>query len=87
MGKKSVKIFVCSESKCLAKGAKKVRSRLKELVGDRGLEDKVLVKKCDCLGRCGDAPVVEVKGVKKPFRNASPKDAEEILDAALHSQD
>ena len=76
-------IFVCRESKCKNKGAKKVAERLKELVEERGIGATVKIKKADCFGKCKEGPVVECAAIPLRFTNVSPEDAEAIIARCL----
>ena len=88
MGKeRKIEIEVCHGSHCLENKAKKVRKRLKELVEEDESLPKVSVRKCGCLKKCGDAPVVEVNGGKLRFEGVKPKHASKILEAACKAAD
>lgn len=57
-----VKIIVCTKGKtCKKRGAKKVLNALEDAVDEYGLEDKICLKKSECLGKCGRGPVAKVK--------------------------
>lgn len=74
-------IKVCCDSKCSDKGSRELRKKLKKLVEDRDLEDRVKVKKTDCLDECSDGPAA--KAGKKTVTGLKPKKADAFLDEAL----
>lgn len=55
-----MKVQVCIGSSCHQRGSYKVMKRLKELVEENGLADKVTVCSAFCLGRCEDGVSVAV---------------------------
>lgn len=75
-------LYVCAGGGCQNKNSKKIRIRLKELVKERGLEDRLRVKKTECLGMCGRGPIVKLTLGNLIFMRVKPKKAEAILDAA-----
>ena len=81
MGKKETRtvITVCTGDKCKDRKAGKVRKRLNTLVEERGLSDTVKVKKCACLGKCKQGPVLTVKPGKKTFEQVKPNHADAVL--------
>ena len=84
MAKKSAKrkyrISVCAGSSCSDKGSKKVRAKLKKLVKKRELDDRVKVKKCSCLGDCGEGPVVTIEPGGNRVKRVTPKRAKKLLE-------
>ena len=47
-------VTVCVGSSCHIKGARKVIDGFNELLKEHGLEKKVELKGCFCMGRCGE---------------------------------
>lgn len=80
---KKVKIEVCTGSQCAEHKGRKIAKRLREWVEENGADDRVSVKKCDCLKRCKKAPVVAVPALDLIFDNVKPGDAGKIVKAAL----
>jgi NADH:ubiquinone oxidoreductase subunit E len=75
-------LYVCAGGGCQYKNSQKIRARLKELVKERGLEDRIRVKKSECMGMCGRGPIVKLTLGNLIFMRVKPKKAEAILDAA-----
>lgn len=76
-------IAVCVGSACVARKSKRLRSRLKKLVRKRGVEKAIKVKKCGCLGRCGDGPTVELRPGRKRISRVKPRKARKLLKKVL----
>ncbi|MGI5977842.1 MAG: (2Fe-2S) ferredoxin domain-containing protein [Candidatus Limivicinus sp.] len=55
-----MKVQVCIGSSCHKRGSYEVMRRLKELVSENGLEDKVTVCSAFCLGHCEDGVSVAI---------------------------
>ncbi|MGI6458932.1 MAG: (2Fe-2S) ferredoxin domain-containing protein [Candidatus Hydrogenedentales bacterium] len=75
-------LYVCAGGGCEYKNSHKIRARLKELVKERGLEDRIRVRKSECMGMCGRGPIVKLTLGNLIFMRVKPKKAEAILDAA-----
>lgn len=57
---KPVKIKVCTGSHCRELKGKKVAKRLRNEIEEQGMEDRMVVKGCDCLGKCKKGPLIIV---------------------------
>lgn len=55
-----MKVQVCIGSSCHKRGSYQVMKRLRELVAEKGLEDKVSVGSAFCLGHCEDGVSVAI---------------------------
>lgn len=53
-------IQVCIGSACHLKGSYNVINKLQDIIKERKLEDKILVKAAFCLGKCTKAVAVRV---------------------------
>lgn len=60
-------------------GGKTIAKSLKNQVKESGLEDTVSIKKCDCLGMCGQAPAIKLKKSKLKFSGPYPADTAKLL--------
>jgi NADH:ubiquinone oxidoreductase subunit E len=72
-------IGVCAGRACTDRKSKKLRKRLKGLIKDENLEGCLKVKKTECLGKCGDGPVVEVRPGHREYTRVKPKKAGKLL--------
>ncbi|MBX9685811.1 MAG: (2Fe-2S) ferredoxin domain-containing protein [Candidatus Obscuribacterales bacterium] len=81
MGQK-LKLFVCTKGKhCKKRGAKKILCALLDSLETFGLEDKVCLKKSDCLGKCGRGPAVQVMPRDEYYGNFEADDCEDFVKA------
>jgi sirohydrochlorin cobaltochelatase len=80
---KKTKILICTNKSCHKRGAKDVFETMEDEIESRGLENKICVKKSDCLGMCGKGPAVKVKKEKIAFGKVSAEDCLEIIDALI----
>ena len=55
-------IEICIGSACHLKGSYKVIQRMKELLEENNLTDKVVLKSAFCLGACGKGVSIRLKG-------------------------
>lgn len=78
--KKIPAIKVCCGSKCKENKSSKVAKALEKEIVKAGLEEKVRIKKCDCLGRCKSSPVVEFSRGDIFFEGVKPKDVPKMVE-------
>ena len=77
-----LKLLVCTKGKhCKKRGAKKVLCALAEQLEIFGLDDKICLKKSDCLGKCGRGPAIQVKPLDKFYGNVEPDTCEDFVKA------
>ena len=77
-----LKLLVCTKGKhCKKRGAEKVLCALAEQLESYGLEDKVCLKKSECLGKCGRGPAIRVKPLDLFYGNIDPTIAEDFVRA------
>lgn len=72
-------ITVCLGKSCADAKSKKLRARLKDLIEECGLDDKVKIKKGECTKKCAKGPIVQVKPSGKTYEHVKPKQAKRIL--------
>jgi (2Fe-2S) ferredoxin len=73
-------VLVCAHDSCEDDGAKAAAKELKRALKERGLRDRVLVTKVDCLDQCGDGPVMVVYPEGVWYGRVGPADARGIAD-------
>lgn len=78
--KKIPAIKVCCGSRCKENKSGKVAKALEKEIVKAGLEEKVRIKKCDCLGKCKDCPVVEFSKGDLCFEGVKPKDVPKMVE-------
>ena len=78
-------VFVCTSGKiCPAEGnSVAVHARLKELVGQAGLESSIRINQSGCMGQCGNGPMVVVYPENIWYSGVRVEDAETIFSEHL----
>jgi NADH-quinone oxidoreductase subunit F len=76
-------VRVCCTTACRAGGALHVVEALRKGLGDRGLSDKIQIKKTGCRGFCENGPVVAVEPEQLFYNKVKPKDVPDIIDKTL----
>ena len=92
MPKPEVQIFVClkerpvdgSKACCKHRGSTDLYFKLKDLVRERGLKDKVLVTKTGCQHHCSRGTTVSVWPHNHWYGGVQTADAEALLDGAVN---
>jgi (2Fe-2S) ferredoxin len=77
------RIAVCTGTGCLALGADKVVTALKEEIKKHGLEDKVDIKETGCPGFCERGTVVVIYPEEICYLQVQPEDAGEIISQTI----
>ena len=73
-----MEIKVCVGSSCHLKGSYDVVQKLKKLIEEKNVGDKVELKASFCLGNCSNGVSMEIDG--KLISNISPETIEEIFE-------
>lgn len=94
MPKPHVHLLVCANERppesgrasCQPAGGLDLYQRLKDLVRERGLKDRVLVTRTGCLRHCSRGPVVAAWPGNLWCGGVTAADAAELLDTALRGE-
>jgi (2Fe-2S) ferredoxin len=94
MPKPEVQIFVCLKERpegatkecCAHRGSSALYYRLKDLVRELELKDRVLVTKTGCQHHCSRGTTVSVWPHNHWYGQVDPDDARELLQAALEGR-
>lgn len=78
---KKTKLLVCVGSSCHLKGSYHVLQKLKALVQDNKLEEKLELQASFCLGHCADG--VCMKLGEELILHATPENVEEIFNTQI----
>lgn len=78
---KPTKVLICTKGKsCRKAGSKDLFCSMQQTIENLGLEKDITLKKTDCMGYCGSAPIMKIKGREKLFySHVSPEDIREII--------
>ena len=77
-GKKA--IVVCGGTGCLSSSSRDLLERLKSLIKEKGLEDKVTANIVGCFGFCSQGPFVKIFPEETLYTKVKVEDAEEIIE-------
>jgi hypothetical protein len=80
---KKVKILMCQKSGCMKRGGKKLSRELETALGDRGLQNQVVIEYTGCLKCCSSAPNVVLMPGKIRCSKMSPHKIVDLLAAKL----
>ena len=78
-----MKVTVCIGSSCHLKGSHRVVEKLKHLVSENGLSDKVELAGTFCMGQCQQGVCVTVDDA---FHSVTPESAEAFFEAEIKSR-
>ena len=73
-------LVVCGGTGCISSNSNEILANLKQLIKDKGLEDKADVNQVGCFGFCSQGPFVKVFPEDRLYRLVKPSDAERIID-------
>lgn len=77
---RKLKLILCTKGKhCKKRGAKKVLCALAEQIEQFGLDEKICLKKSDCLGKCGRGPTMQVQPTDRYYGNLEPELCEDFV--------
>jgi (2Fe-2S) ferredoxin len=79
-------VLVCTNARppgnpkgsCAQKGSEALADRLKTMVKERGLADRVMVNRTSCLKHCSLGPTITVQPGNTWYARVGPDDLEEI---------
>ncbi len=77
--KKKLSVKVCTGSHCVERKGKKVAKRLEQEIAEAGLDSKLSIKKCDCLGKCKHGPLIRFPQGRLTFENIKPKEVAAVV--------
>ena len=72
-------LMICGGGGCVASGALKLEEECNRLIEEKGLADKVAVRKVGCFGLCSQGPFIRVYPKDVLYRLVKPEDIEEIF--------
>ena len=75
------RVHVCVAAGCLSLHSDAIKESLEKEVSRRGLTHTCQVKGVGCIGLCAAGPLVSVDGDQTLYRNVTPQDAHDIMDA------
>ena len=76
-------VLLCGGTGCLSSNSKDIYLKIKQLVEDAGLDDRITVNQVGCFGMCSQGPFVKIFPEDTLYRMVSLDDAEEIVESDL----
>ena len=73
-------LMICGGGGCVASGALKLEEECKRLIQEKGLSEKVAVRKVGCFGLCSQGPFIRIYPKDVLYRLVKPDDIEEIFE-------
>ncbi len=73
-------LMICGGGGCVASGALKLEEECNRLIAEKGLEEKVAVRKVGCFGLCSQGPFIRVFPKDVLYRLVKQEDIEEIIE-------
>ncbi|MBQ2302593.1 MAG: 4Fe-4S binding protein [Oscillospiraceae bacterium] len=73
-------LMICGGGGCVASGALKLEEECNRLIKEKGLEEKVAVRKVGCFGLCSQGPFIRVFPKDVLYRLVKQGDIEEIIE-------
>ena len=78
-----LKLEICIESECHLKGSKRVVEKVKSLIKERELSDKIVLKGAFCMEKCQAGEGVAVSIDDTEFFSVKPEEVEEFFDKEI----
>ncbi len=76
-------LMICGGGGCVASGALKLEEECKRLIEEKGLSEKVAVRKVGCFGLCSQGPFIRVYPKDVLYRLVKQEDIEEIFETDI----
>ncbi len=73
-----ITIEICMGSSCFLRGSGQIVDRFRDLIAERRLEQRVVLKGCFCMEHCTDG--VTVKIGEQVFTRMTPQDIDRIFE-------
>jgi len=80
-GRKQVCVRCCMSAGCMSSRAEDILKALEKEVTDRGLTDKIEVRRVGCMSFCGEGPLVSIEGEGLLYQQVTPENAPSIIAA------
>src|SRR5688572_15881827 len=83
-GKYDHRFHICTATACHSAGSDEVRSALGQLIKERGLTDRCVVKSVGCRGLCTSGPMVSVEPDGILYEHVAAIDASDLVESLGH---
>lgn len=82
-GRREICVRCCMSAGCMSSQAEAIKGALEKAVKEKGLADRVEVRRVGCMGFCGQGPMVSVDPEHQLYEHVTPENAPEIVGALL----
>jgi len=78
---KPIRLRCCMSAGCMSSQSGEIKKALEKAVTDKGLGDRVEVRRVGCMGLCGQGPLVGVEPEGKIYEQVTPENAASVVEA------
>jgi bidirectional [NiFe] hydrogenase diaphorase subunit len=78
---KPIRIRCCMSAGCMSSQSGEIKKALEKAVADKGLGDKVEIRRVGCMGLCGQGPLVGVEPEGRIYEQVTPESALSVIEA------
>jgi len=81
--RKQICVRCCMSAGCMSSQSAEIKTALDKAVAEKGLADRVEVRRVGCMGLCGPGPLVSVEPDNLLYQHVTPESARSIVDALV----
>ena len=78
--RKEICIRCCMAAGCMSSRAAEIKELIEQAVSERGLQNRVEVRRVGCMGSCGQGPMVGVESAGLLYQHVAPENAASIVE-------
>jgi bidirectional [NiFe] hydrogenase diaphorase subunit len=81
--RKQICVRCCMSAGCMSSQSAEIKTALDKAVAEKGLTDRVEVRRVGCMGLCGSGPLVSVEPDNLLYQHVAPESARSIIDVLV----
>ena len=81
--RKQICVRCCLSAGCMSSQSAEIKTAMTKAVAEKGLADRVEVRRVGCMGLCGSGPLVSVEPDNLLYQHVTPESARSIIDALV----
>ena len=81
--RKQICVRCCMSAGCMSSQSAEIKTAINKAVAEKGLADRVEVRRVGCMGLCGSGPLVSVEPDNLLYQHVTPESARSIIDALV----
>jgi len=78
---KPIQVRCCMSAGCMSSQSGEIKKALEKAVADKGLGDKVEIRRVGCMSLCGQGPLVGVEPEGRIYEQVTPETAASVIEA------